>query len=301
MKLDFLQSLSGQPQPQAARGWRVGGETQRLTDVLLSAPSHLEPVPCCAVTRDSIAAGFRTDTSVALDQHRMLRETLSGLGVRCHSLPAIPGMPDLCFTRDAAVTTPWGPVVLNPALPHRQCEADHVAAYLDSIGAAPVLRIRDGTIEGGDVCVARDGLAIIGQSGERTNAAGVAALSQLFHRHGWEVLVSPFDPHHLHLDTIFCMLDAGHALACVEALDAAFLDAVTARGIGLLPVSMAEAHGLGGNILSIDGRTILVNEDQPRIRTMLAAAGFDPVPLAISQFAACGGGLHCLTMPLARG
>ncbi|ODP36597.1 dimethylarginine dimethylaminohydrolase family protein [Sphingomonas turrisvirgatae] len=300
MKLDFLQHLSGGLDRPVPARWRVVGETKRLTDVMLSSPLHLAPVPCCAATIDSLAGGFETDIGLALDQHRRVRGALEALGVRCHMLPPVPGLPDLCFTRDSVVTTPWGPLILNPALPHRQSEADHAEHFLRSIGAWPVARIRDGTIEGGDVCIAREGLLIVGQSGVRTTRAGVAALAALFERQGWEVLVSPFDPQHLHLDTIFCMLDEHRALACIDALDPAFVAQVRARGIELLPVELAEAKALGCNVVSIDGTTILISDAQPRLRVMLADAGFDPVPLPISQFSACGGGLHCLTMPLAR-
>ena len=39
--------------------------------------------------------------------------------------------------------------------------------------------INEGTIEGGDVCVARAGLLIVGMSRVRTNAEGVAAAREL--------------------------------------------------------------------------------------------------------------------------
>lgn len=300
MKLDFLQQLSGNALRQQSH-WRVSGETDRLTDVLLSPPQYLAPVPCCAATIESLASGFQTDRTVALAEHRQLRETLKGLGIRCHLLPPAAGMPDLCFTRDTAVTTPWGALILNPALSHRQREVDHVEHFLRSAGIDPIGRIRAGTVEGGDVCIAREGLLIVGSSGDRTNAEGVRSLASWFEPHGWEVLVSPFAPEHLHLDTIFCMLDARHALACLDALDPAFVKAVEARGIELISVDCSEARGLGGNILSIDGRTILVAAGQQRLARAINDAGFTTIAQPISQFAACGGGLHCLTMPLARG
>ena len=80
MKLEFLQQLSGGTAMPADDRWRVRGETKRLTDVVLTAPSHLVPVPCCAATIDSLAAGFETDVGIALDQHRQLRAVLEALG-----------------------------------------------------------------------------------------------------------------------------------------------------------------------------------------------------------------------------
>ncbi len=96
------------------------------------------------------------------------------------------------------------------------------------------------------------------------------------------------------------MLDAHHALACVDVLDDAFLAAVEARGITLLPVSYKEARGLGCNILSIDSRTILMGAGHDDVAARISAAGFQGVALDVSQFAACGGGIHCMTMPLRR-
>jgi N-dimethylarginine dimethylaminohydrolase len=298
MRPEFLRAPTRHPGLSALR-WRVHGETDVLTDVLLCPPSHLAPVPCCSATRESLAAGFETDTALALAQHRALRALLTGRGVRCHMLEPVPGLADLCFTRDGAVTTPWGPVLLNPAMPHRRREVRHVEDRLVALGAAPI-RISQGSIEGGDVCVARDGLLIIGVSGERTDEIGAEALASLFRSAGWDVILCPFDRYHLHLDTIFCMLDADHALACIEVLPKAFLDALRARGIRILEACPAEARKLGCNIVSLDGHTILTSAGQPRIDALLRHNGFDPIAIDISQFSACGGGLHCLTMPLAR-
>jgi N-dimethylarginine dimethylaminohydrolase len=283
-----------------SRQWCVRSESDPLTDVLLCEPAYLRPVPCCSVTCESLVDGFETDTQAAIHQHRLLQRTLFRLGVRCHVIDAQPGLADLCFTRDTSIVTPWGPVLLNPALAHRQSEVRHVDSFLAKMGVRATHGILAGTIEGGDICIARDGLAIIGWSGERTSLAGAESLAAMFRQRGWQVLLCPFDAEHLHLDTIFCMLDERRALACLEALPDAFIAAIEALGIELLPVHWEECRKLGCNVLSIDGRTILVSEGQDRLHATLTAAGYEVISLDISQFAACGGGLHCLTMPLAR-
>ena len=300
MKLEFLESISGEARVRPAARWQVRGESDRLTDVLLCPPSFLDPVPCCSVTREQVREGFTVCRATALAQHDALRAALEAQGVACHIAPPAADLPDLCFTRDAAVTTPWGMVALNPALPHRRPEADRLLAAAAALGVDPFARITAGTVEGGDVCVARPGLLILGCSGERTNEAGAEALATLFRRFGWDVLVYRYDPHFLHLDTIFCMLDANHALACTDVLSDAFLADLAARGIELIPVTYKEARRLGCNILSIDGSNILMGSGQDRVRGALARAGFTPIEVDISQLTACGGGVHCLTMPLAR-
>lgn len=304
MKLDFLQigaggSNVGRPQdfiPECA----VSGETQALRHVLLSSPLHLQAVPCCSATQRSLRCGFEVSPAGAMAQHRALCAALEQAGVVCHLAPAAADMPDLCFSRDTLAASPWGLVVLNPALPHRRREVDQAVAAVAARGIQPTRRIRGGSIEGGDICVARPGLLVIGCSGERTDEAGATEFARPFAADGWDVVLCHFDPHFLHLDTIFCMLDDHTALACTDVLEDEFITAMAARGITLIPVTYKEARGLGCNILSIDGRTIIVADGHPRVQQVLRRHGYDPVPVDVSQFTACGGGIHCLTMPILR-
>jgi arginine deiminase len=302
MKQEFFEGVGGHADICRHTGsYRVSGETDRLTEVLLCPPAFLEPVPCCSVTRERIRDGFSTCRETALAQHARLRSALEAQGVTCRVASAMGGMPDLCFTRDVAVTTPWGVVALNPALPHRRGEVDALLGMLAGLGERPLTRITCGTIEGGDICIVRPGLLIIGCSNERTDAQGADAFAKMFRAEGWDVLVYRYDPHFLHLDTIFCMLDSHRALACVEVLCDPFLAQLAEHDIDLIPVSYKEARQLGCNVLSIDGRTILTGSGQDRIAGELRRAGFMPIEVDISQLTACGGGIHCLTMPLVRG
>ena len=278
----------------------VWGETDRLTDVLLCAPSQLKPVPCCSVTRESLRKGFTGSPARAVEQHRALCEALAQHGVRCHFVPPAPGLPDLCFTRDALATTPWGLVGLSPATDHRRLEVDHLLAFAEGCSAGGAGRIEHGHIEGGDICIAREGLLIIGVSGERTDERGARAFAQRFRDAGWDVLLCDFDPHFLHLDTIFCMINPHLALACVDVLDDDFLAALACRGIDLLPVTYKESRKLGCNILSVDGASVIAGAATPRVAATMRDAGIAVTEVDVSELAACGGGVHCLTMPLRR-
>jgi arginine deiminase len=280
--------------------FRVSGETDRLRRVLVCTPNHLEAVPCCSVTKESIRDGFTPDPLAALRQHRALCDALAGAGAIVERLAPTPGLADACFTRDAAVTTPWGLVALNPALDHRAREVEQVVNWARGRGQ-PVRRITAGRIEGGDVCIARPGLLIVGVSGNRTDDAGAKEFAAPFRAAGWDVVLYHFDEHFLHFDTIFSMLRPDLALACVDVLDDGFLAEMEQRGIGLLPVSYKEARKLGCNVVSIDGETILAGVGTPRVSAMMRDAGLKVVEVDLAQLNACGGGVHCLTMPLARG
>lgn len=278
---------------------QVVSETDCLTDVILCAPHHLAPVPCCAVTRDNVEKGFVTETDEALRQHAALVSMLQGGGIRCHMLIPSPDLPDMCFTRDIAVSTPWGMVVLNPAMPHRQGEVDALLAACRRWNL-PVSRLSQGTMEGGDICVAREGLLILGVSGERSSMSGAEAFAVPFRGAGWDVLICAFHADHLHLDTIFCMVSQNEAIACVDLLDDDFMQALAARGISVLPMPASLASSLGCNILALGRGHILADAADAVVASTLTDAGYRVHQVDVSQFAACGGGIHCLTQPLRR-
>ncbi len=301
MKVDFETLGAGAAihTPAQIPAAHVTSETDILTDVILCPPHHLAPVPCCAVTRNHLDQGFATCTDQALEQHGRLAEALRRQGVRTHMLSPSPDLPDMCFTRDSGVATPWGMVALNPAMPHRRGE---VEALIDACSrwSLPVHRITRGTIEGGDICIAREGLLILGMSGERSSAAGIDQFAAPFHADGWDVIICPFHANHLHLDTIFCMIDTDRAIGCIELLDRDSVQALGRHGISILPMPATMAASLGCNILSLGARRILVSDDDGPLAPALRGEGYNVEAIDITQFAACGGGIHCLTQPLCR-
>lgn len=294
-------ALDDRPAEAAAiNRWGVASETGRLTDVLLSAPAFLEMVPCNAVTRDSLANGRFASRALAAGQHRALVAALEQAGARCHFVPPAPGLADLCFTRDAVLMTPWGLLELRPAAPHRRAEPGHVARAAAALGIPSLGRISDGTIEGGDICLLREGVLLIGHSGDRTDETGAGALGALFERRGWEVIHTQFDPAFLHLDTLFTMVSHDCAVACPEALADDFLGALGRLGVGIIPASTQEVASLGANLLSLGEGQLLAPDGNDRLNLILADCGFEVIAVTLDQFTRCGGGAHCLTMPLAR-
>ena len=92
MKVEFETEHSfGRINRASPVSYQATGECHPLRRVLLCAPHHLEPVPCCSVTKESIRTGFRSDAARALDQHRALRSILTDAGVAVELLPARSG------------------------------------------------------------------------------------------------------------------------------------------------------------------------------------------------------------------
>jgi N-dimethylarginine dimethylaminohydrolase len=157
-----------------------------------------------------------------------------------------------------------------------------------------------GTLEGGDVHIIRDGLALIGMSGGRTDEAGAAQLAAWLRAEGWECRIEPFDEHFLHLDVLFCMAAPGLAVACTDVLDEGFLGWLGDRGIRVIPVPYREAMRLGCNVLSLGGDRVISSRGSVALNAALRAEGLAVLDPDLSLFAAGGGGPHCLTCPLAR-
>lgn len=291
-----LPALPGGP----ALPFRVDSETARLNAVLLASPAHLELLPCNAMSTASLRAGHRTDRERAIRQHRALRRALADEGVAAIDVPARPGLADIVFTRDTSLMTPWGLVGLRPGAPHRREEVDAVLAAAASHGIPLLGRIGQGRIEGGDIAIVRRGLLLIGLSGDRTDDAGAEALGGMFRARGWRVMLHRFAPEFLHIDTLFSMVDQGLALGCVDILGERFVAALAREGVEILPVARDEAGPLGCNILALGDRRVVIPEGCGGIASLLSARGYRPIAVDVSEFLQCGGGIHCLSMPLDR-
>lgn len=215
-------------------------------------------------------------------------------------MPSVAGFPDLVFTRDTSLMTPWGLVGLRPGAQHRRGEVDVVLKAAEAAGFPVLGRVAEGLVEGGDLCLLRPGHLVIGVSEERTTTTGARALGAFFEARGWKVTCTPIDPDLLHLDTHFCMVDQSTALACIEKLDGAFIRLVEELGIELIPVGMDEVASLACNILSLGRGQVVSTGSAPRVDEILRGRGYRVHPVALDEFTQCGGGVHCLTMPLRR-
>jgi arginine deiminase len=278
----------------------VDSEYGRLESVLLADPRHLALVPCNSVSVEAQREGHVACADRAARQHAGLVAALRSEDVEVRLAPAEPGLPDLAFTRDTSLATPWGVLGLAPGASHRRREVDAVLDAAAGAGATVLGRIETGLIEGGDVAMLRPGLLAIGISGERTDEAGADALAAIYEAKGWRVIRYRFDPHFLHLDTQFCIVDRGLAMACTDVLAEPFLEQLAALGIELLPVGYKEARRLGCNLLSLGDKRVITTGACSRLDAALACRGYHVIALDLSEFTACGGGVHCLTMPLRR-
>ncbi len=289
------------PRPLApTQRFGVDSEYGLLQSVLLADPRHLALVPCNSVSNEAAREGRAPCQERAVRQHSGLVAALRGEGVEVRLVPADTGLPDLAFTRDTSLMTPWGLIGLRPGAAHRVREVDVVLESARGAGVPVLGRIEQGKIEGGDVAILRPGLVLIGISGDRTDDAGADALGAVFRRKGWKVLTYRFDPHFLHLDTLLCLADRDLAMACSDVIEERLLTKLGELGIDPIPVAYKEARRLGCNLLALGEKRVVTAGTCSRIDADLAVRGYRAIAVDLSEFTLCGGGVHCLTMPLRR-
>jgi arginine deiminase len=137
---------------------------------------------------------------------------------------ALPPIPNLFFTRDAAMVVGEGVIVSSMRHPVRWTEEILMKAlftYHPSLQGAGLIydgseERRSGyTIEGGDVHVLRPDTAIIGVSQRSSPVAFDAIVDELGRNHGMEhiiMVVLPSDRAMIHLDMVFTQVDRTHAV-----------------------------------------------------------------------------------------
>ena len=281
--------------------WGVECDTDVLRDVLVGSPENYYWLPTSSVAKYSLSKGISFDRNLALRQHEDFCITLERAGARVFLAPPRDDLPDIPFTRDTTFMTPWGLLGLKMHVPERQPEVDHILSFAQSLDIPFLGRVSGGAVEGGDLCLLRRDLLVIGCSGERTTRQGAADVEALFRSRGFDVWTYTFESFFLHLDTFFGLISEDAALVCVDIVEDEFTDFLIRLGIRIIPVSYKEMRNLGANILSLGGGRVLSSARNARVNEAMREIGVDVFEADISSFTLGGGGIHCLTMPLSRG
>jgi N-dimethylarginine dimethylaminohydrolase len=233
------------------------------------------------------------DAARAMAQWEALRETYLRLGHRVQLIEPATRLPDMVFAANGATVIDGK--VLGARFLHAE-RADEGAAYLDWFrrNGYQVVRVPEAVNEGeGDILLA--GSAVIAGHGFRTGTAAHAEVEELF---GRPVLtVRLVDPRYYHLDTALCVLDTNTAAYYPAAFDDAGRAALATHFAELIEAKDEDAEVLGLNAVS-DGRHVVLPAQARGLAAQLAARGFEPVPVDMSEFSKAGGGPKCCTLEL---
>jgi len=217
----------------------------------------------------------------AQDQHKAYCVALEELGLDLILLAPDDTKPDSCFVEDTAIIHGTKAFITRMAISSRRGEEASVREELEKhLNVHPCQP--PATIEGGDAIRLPNEL-IIGET-QRTNAGGIEQAGEYL-----QVLVKTIkDTAIVHLKSHVTYLGRGIIICAGRYADHSEL-----TQFERLVVDKKEAYA--ANSLAI-GDAVLMTKGYPMSAQLVRDAGFDIVPLDMSEFEKCEGALTCLSL-----
>lgn len=242
----------------------------------------------------------KVNKALAKQQWENLYGIVSGLA-SVSLIEPVAGLPDMVFTANAGLVHGRGNgekkvVVSSFRHAERQPEAQHFEKFFSSQGYR-VLHLRKKTIFEGA------GDALFDSRGRLWFGSGIRSVS-----HAQDEIVDALhvevhaleltNPHWYHLDTAFCPLPDGQAIAYKKAFaekSVAVLDA--AFGENIIWVSDIDAINFACNAISI-GRSVIMHKASAELKLALAQRGLEVIEADVFEFLKSGGACKCLTLEI---
>ena len=274
----------------------------QVTRLLVCPPEHFEVLDVKNAFMAAHVGGV--DRALAARQWDALQAALRREGVRVETLPAAAGREDMVFTANGATVVPragGGADVVLSRFNHasRQAEVPHLRAWLESAGFRCLeLPAGAGHLEGhGDVLPVPGRRLLLGGHGGRSEPRALDALAALLDIPlvKLPLVGSPF----YHLDTCLALLDEDSVLLHPPAFRPEALDTLRALFPRLIEADPREAaEELACNARALPSGAVVIAAGAKRTAERLAQAGYQPVPVDVSEFHKSGGSVFCLGLPL---
>jgi arginine deiminase len=296
--------------------------------------------------------GGLTVAEAGLDLGKLREFSLPAAALQDTSAFILPPLPNTLFTRDSSCWI-YGGVSINPMYwPARRLEAYNVAGIyrghpmfqdaefeywyppLGDDGRFQVADFGRASLEGGDVQPIGNGTVLIGLS-ERTQARMIEQIARaLFDKEAAErviAVVMTKDRAHMHLDTVFTLLDRDAVTVYPRVMDQVraislrpgsapgrfhvteeegFLPAV-ADALGVSKLRVVETGGDqyqqereqwddGNNVVALEPGVVVAYERNTYTISKMREAGIEVVTIEGFELGKGRGGGHCMTCPLER-
>ena len=229
----------------------------------------------CHPMRDSV------DLSKACDQHEAYRYMLGDLGLEVTVLPQDDLRPDACFVEDCAVVHGRKALITRLGATSRRGEEDAVEAALDEY-LATKRAVAPATVEGGDVVHLSDRL--ISGISKRTNTDGIEQMSEWL-----DVNVDTIrDGDMMHLKSHLTYLGRDKFVATEK-----YASHPTLKDMEVIVVPRGEEYA--ADTLAVND-TVLMAAGRVESHRLVRDAGFEVIPMDVSEFEKCDGALTCLSI-----
>ncbi len=264
---------------------RVG----RPRSYLMCRPSHFDVTYEINAWMD---ADVEVDRDLAMRQWESLRAAYTQLGNSVQVIEGAAGQPDMVFAANAGIVVS-GVVVAAKFLRAERTgeEQPYIAwfrAHYDDVVVADFVNEGEGDyLWTGSVLLAGSGF----RTDPRAHDSTAAALN---------VRVVPLElvsPHFYHLDTALAILGDDQVAYLPEAFSSGSQQLLKEMYPDAVLATLPDAQWFGLNATS-DGKNVVVAAQAEQLQHDLAAAGYTPVPVDVSEFRKAGGGIKCCTLEL---
>ena len=233
------------------------------------------------------------DRDRAVAQWDALTATYERLGHTVELLAPVPGLPDMVFAANGGLVVGGRALGARFTHPQRTAEAPAHLTRLRQLGLDAVVEPSHVNEGEGDFVVVGD--RVLAGTGYRTDPGAHVEAAEVL---GVEVLTLELvDPRFYHLDTCLAALDDSNIAYYPEAFSAAGRDLLEALYPDAVLASRADAEVLGLNFVS-DGRNVVLSKDAVTLAQQLRDAGYEPVPVDLSELLKAGGSVKCCTLEL---
>lgn len=234
------------------------------------------------------------DTALAVRQWERLVQTYRSLGHTVQLVDPIPGLPDMVYAANGGLVLDDGfekvAIIARFTYPQRTGESVAYAGWLLDRGYCPLYTEHTNEGQGDLLIIGAKILAGYGFRTDRQSHDEVAKLSGLP-----VVSLQLVNPRFYHLDTALAVLDDETIAFYPPAFGATSVALLRKMFPGAIEVADADAQVLGLNAVS-DGLNVVHPAAATGFAAQLAAAGFRPVGVDLSELLKGGGSVKCCTL-----